>query len=301
MGLPDVLWLGRNRPTPLKVCVQAAGAWGALCTQNTEISAWVCGLGGGYSQRAVTSLSDCWGCLFSSRLHSRNVGQADEASPRTLVKPLHLVCRDGKATLQLCVLPLLQNQGRGTLLHLLTFHPWLETEKETQMAVTAVSTEPWPPPCLLRRWELCRTPELLSPPLHVLSQILSGALNADSKTHSKPGCTEAPAESTSASSWCLCGCWRQKQVTSPWAVVSGWLLKCLLFLQPVSSTQEPSLATPCWVPSQPSEPEAPPKPDLTERVCRENTEGEMDILSGPWGYMACEGPWGGRTFSCYTN
>jgi hypothetical protein len=57
---------------------------------------------------------------------------------------------------------------------------------ETQMAVTAVSTEPGTPPCLLRRWELCRTPELLSPPLHVLSLILLGALNAESQTHSKP-------------------------------------------------------------------------------------------------------------------
>ena len=44
--------------------------------------------------------------------------------------------------MQLRVLSLLQNQGHGALLHLLPFYPWLETEKETQMAAIAVSTEP---------------------------------------------------------------------------------------------------------------------------------------------------------------
>ena len=94
-------------------------------------------------QRAASFLSDCGGRQSSPLLCSRRiVEQADEASSRTLVKPLHTSQSCGKVTLQLCLLSLLQNQGHGTLLHLLPFHPWLETEKETRMAVIAVSTEP---------------------------------------------------------------------------------------------------------------------------------------------------------------
>jgi len=222
----DILWgfpclvTKKRHKHRLKVCVQAAGVWGALCIHSTEISAWVCGLGGGDVQRASTFFSDCRGCQSSTLLCPRRiVKQADEASPRTLVKPLHLVYRGGKVALQVCFLSLLQNQGHRTLLHLLPLHHWLEKRKETQLAAISVSTESWAHPCPLRRWELCRTPKVLSPLLHVLSQILSGALIADSQTHRKPGCTEAPAESTAASSWCLCGCWRQKHVTNPWAVV----------------------------------------------------------------------------------
>lgn len=94
-------------------------------------------------QRAATFTRDCGGRQSSILLCSRRiVEQANEASPRTLVKPLHIVQSCGKVTLQLCLLSLLQNQGHRTLLHLLPFHPWLETEKETQMTVIAVSTEP---------------------------------------------------------------------------------------------------------------------------------------------------------------
>lgn len=75
-------------------------------------------------QRAATFVSDCGGCQSSSVLCPRRiVEQADESSPRMLVKPLQPGCCGGKVTLQLCVLPLLQNQGCGTLLHLLSFHP----------------------------------------------------------------------------------------------------------------------------------------------------------------------------------
>ena len=199
-------------------------------------------------QRAATFITGCGGCQSSTSLlcPRRTVQQADESSPRTLVKPLQLGCCGGKVTLQLCFLPPPAEPRMRDSAALADLSPLIRNrERDTDgchcSVHRALST-----PCPLRRWELCRTPELLSPPLHVLSQILSGALNADTQTHSKPGCTEAPAESTAASSWCLCGCWRQKQVTSPWAVVSGWLLKCpLLLLQPVSSTQEPCLATPC--------------------------------------------------------
>jgi hypothetical protein len=75
-------------------------------------------------QRAAAFFNDCCGCQSPTLLCPRRIVEhADETSPRTLVKPLHTVQRCGKVTLQLCVFPLLQNQGRGTLLHLLSFHP----------------------------------------------------------------------------------------------------------------------------------------------------------------------------------
>lgn len=77
----------------------------------------------------LAQLNACWSCIFTdlhfpgrSTLHSGIEEEADEASPRTLVKPLRLVCGGGKVALQLCVLSLLQNQGRRTLLHLLPFY-----------------------------------------------------------------------------------------------------------------------------------------------------------------------------------